>query len=209
RRHRSGLLWRLTSCPGAGSLGNADPFDFPLEFDAACLIYAAAHLLAEIFDVGGARIAAIDQEIAMHLRHLRVADDKPAAAGAIDKLPGLMAGRILEGRAAGFFADRLRRLARRGDALHLGEDGGGRTSAALEQRLRKDHLLGRIRMAIAVAHLRVGERVEIALAVDPACFGEDVLGLAPMRASIHAQRAADRAGNAAIKSETVDAGLRR
>ena len=35
-----------------------------------------------------------------------------AAAGRVDQLPGLVAGRVLEGRAAGAALDRLRRLAR-------------------------------------------------------------------------------------------------
>ena len=50
---------------------------------------------------------------------------EPAAAGLVDQLPGLAAGRILEGRAAGLLADRLRGLARRGDAVHLGLDRRG------------------------------------------------------------------------------------
>ena len=66
--------------------------------------------------------AAVDEEIAVHGRDLRVADDEPAAAGAVDQLPGLGARRVLEGRAAGLFPDRLRGLARAGDALHLGQD---------------------------------------------------------------------------------------
>ena len=45
-----------------------------------------------------------------------------AAAGGVDQLPGLAARRVLEGRAAGALADRLRGLARRGDPLHLGLD---------------------------------------------------------------------------------------
>ena len=57
------------------------------------------------------RRAGVDQEIAVHLRHLRAADTQAAAAGGVDQLPGAVAGRILEGRSAGLFADRLRGLA--------------------------------------------------------------------------------------------------
>ena len=46
-------------------------------------------------------VAEIDQEIAVQLGDLRVADGQAAAAGGVDQLPGLVAGRILEGRAAG------------------------------------------------------------------------------------------------------------
>jgi hypothetical protein len=62
------------------------------------------------------------KKIAMHLRHLRIADAQAAAAGGVDKLPRFVAGRILEGRAAGAALDRLRRLARLGDLIHLGGD---------------------------------------------------------------------------------------
>ncbi len=40
-------------------------------------------------------------------------------------------------------------------------------------------------------------------------FEQRILGLAAMRAGVHAQGAADRPGNAAIEREAVDAGLGR
>ena len=46
-------------------------------------------------------------------------------------------------------------------------------------------------------------------AVDGARLDEHVLGLAPVRAGVHAQRAADRARNAAIEGEPGDAGIGR
>ena len=46
-------------------------------------------------------VARVDEEVAVFLADLGGADAKPAAAGLIDQLPGLVAGRILEGRAAG------------------------------------------------------------------------------------------------------------
>src|SRR5215216_5960069 len=88
---------------------NADPLDLPLELDAGGFAYPRAHGLAKRLDVGGAGAAAVDQKIAVQLRHLRVADDEAAAAGGVDQLPGLLAGRILESRAAGPALDRLGR----------------------------------------------------------------------------------------------------
>src|SRR5580692_4927362 len=75
--------------------------DLPLELDAARLVHAPAHLFAQRLDIGGAGVAAVDEEIAVHLRDLRITDDEPATAGGVDELPGLPAGRVLEGRAAG------------------------------------------------------------------------------------------------------------
>src|SRR5436190_20144943 len=89
----------------------ADPFDFPFQLDSGLFFDAPPYLLAEVLDIRRARIAAVDQEVAVQLGHLRVADDKAAAAGGIDQLPSLVPGRILEGRAAGAAFDRLCRLA--------------------------------------------------------------------------------------------------
>ena len=111
----------------------ADPLDLPFELDAGLRLDARAHGLAQRLDVGGGGAAEIDQEIAVQLGDLRVADHEAAAAGGVDQLPGLLAGRVLEGRAAGAALDRLRRLARLGDLVHLGADGGAVAGLALEQ----------------------------------------------------------------------------
>ena len=50
---------------------------------------------------------------------------------------------------------------------------------------------------------------DVALPVDGARLDQHILGLAAVRAGIHAQRAADRAGDAAIEGEPGDAGIRR
>ncbi len=73
----------------------------PLQQHGAVLEDAAAHLLAERFDVCGCRGAEIDQKVAMLLGDLCVADPQPAAAGAVDQLPRLEVGGIGEGRTAG------------------------------------------------------------------------------------------------------------
>ena len=81
------------------------------------LAHAPAHLLAERLDVGGRRAA---PRLMRKLQCISETCASPtreaAAAGGVDELPGLAAGRVLEGRAAGLLADRLRGLARLGDA---------------------------------------------------------------------------------------------
>ena len=71
------------------------------------LEHAPPHFLAQRLDVGRGGGAEIDQEVAMLLGDLRLADAQAAAAGLVDQLPRLVAGRIGEGRAAGAAA-RLR-----------------------------------------------------------------------------------------------------
>ena len=51
--------------------------------------------------------------------------------------------------------------------------------------------------------------MDVALAVDGARLDQHVLGFAAMRAGVHAQRAADRARNAAIECQPGDARIRR
>ena len=77
-------------------------------------------------------VAGVDEEIAVHFRHLRAADAQAAAAGGIDQFPGAVAGRVLEGRAAGLFADRLRGLAMGLHLVHPRANGFGRGDRARE-----------------------------------------------------------------------------
>src|SRR5580704_3251014 len=100
----------------------AEAFYFPFQFDTGIFLDAGTHRLAERFDIGRGRVAEIDQEIAVHLRNLRFADAQSAAARGIDELPGFLSRRILECGAASAALDRLRRLARLRDLLHLGRD---------------------------------------------------------------------------------------
>ena len=53
------------------------------------------------------------------------------------------------------------------------------------------------------------EDAHASLPVDAARLDQHVLGLAAIGAAVHAQRAADRAGDAAQESEPGDAGLLR
>src|SRR5437764_15353359 len=101
-------------------------------------------------------VAGIDEEIAVHFRDLRAADAQTSTAGGVDQLPRAMAWRVLEGRAAGLFADRLRSLA---VALHLlhpladrfprvdcppdargGEDDGGAVGAVAMDELHVEYV---------------------------------------------------------------------
>ena len=69
--------------------------------DAGFRLHPGADLFAQRFDVGGGGVAGVDQEVAVLLGDLGGAVHQAAAAGFVDQLPGLVAGRILEGRAAG------------------------------------------------------------------------------------------------------------
>src|SRR5215471_21800677 len=138
-------------------LCHSDPLDLPLEIDAGMLLDAPAHRLSQRFDVGGAGAAEIDEKIAVHLRHLRVAHLQAAAARRVDELPGFVTGGILEGRAAGAALDRLGCLARFRDFVHLGGDLRRVAGGALEQCLREDDVVGRAAMAIAVLHIAIAE----------------------------------------------------
>ena len=64
-------------------------------------------------------------------------------------------------------------------------------------------------MAVGVVHVGVATDVDAAGAIDAARLDQRVLGLAAIGAAVHAQRAADRAGNAAQKRQPGDAGLLR
>src|SRR5690606_35888292 len=78
--------------------------------------------LAQPLDVGAGGVAGVYQEVGVLLADLGTTHPEPAATRRIDQPPGLVAGRVLEGRAAGLAPERLRFLARGGDALHLGAD---------------------------------------------------------------------------------------
>src|SRR5829696_8774324 len=167
------------------------------------LAHPSAHFLTQTLNVSGSGIPSIDQEVAVHFRDLRITDDEPPATGGVDELPGLVAGGVLESRAAGLLLDGLGRLARLRDPLHLGLDRRLIARAALKQGLREDHICGRARMPIGEAHVGMAEDADVALAADPAHLDEYVRRLAAVGAGVHAQRAADRAGDAAKKREPV------
>ena len=60
-------------------------------------------------------------------------------------------------------------------------------------------------MTIGVMHVRITQDVHASAAIDRACLDQCVFGFAPIGAAIHAQRAADCAGNAAHERQTANA----
>src|ERR1700675_542906 len=112
------------------------------------------------------RLTGVDQEIAVHLRHLGAADTQTPAAGGVYQLPGTVPGRILEGRAAGLFADRLRGFTMVLHLVHARANGiGGGDPPAKSRRSKND---GSIHAAVTVDELHVGmaELMLVAVAAD-------------------------------------------
>jgi hypothetical protein len=115
-------------------------------------------------------------------------------------------GRVLEGRAAGLFADRLRGLA---VVLHLRHARADRISIPdLAAKARGGEDDGGVDAAVAVDELHVGVREHVLAAVpcNAGRLDQHVLGLAAIGARIHAQRTADGAGNTEIEFEPADIG---
>src|SRR5437868_337398 len=151
-------------------------------------------------------VAGIDEEIAVHLRDLRAADAQTSAAGGVDQLPRAMARRVLEGRAAGLFANRLRRLAVALHLLHPLADRFRRGDCPPKARGGEDDR--RIDGAIAIGELHVAivEDERLAIAAEAGRFDQNVFSLRAIGAGVHAQRAADGAGNAEEEFEPADSG---
>src|SRR5262245_59975525 len=99
---------RADARPGTTLLGNANPLDFPMQLYTGIRLHSLAHGFAQRFNVMAGGVTGVDQEVAVHFRHLRAADAQAPAAGSIDQLPGAVAGRVLERGAAGLFTNRLR-----------------------------------------------------------------------------------------------------
>src|SRR5665213_1876459 len=110
---------------------HADALDLPFQHDAGMVFHPRAYGLAKRLDIGGSGAIEIDEEVAVQLRHLRLSDAQAAATGIVHQLPGAMAWRVLEGRAAGAVA-RLARFAFRLDLGHFGGDLFDAAGAALE-----------------------------------------------------------------------------
>src|SRR3954468_5653108 len=152
------------------------------------------------------RLAGVDQEIAVHFRDLRAADAKTPAAGGIDQFPGAFAGRILEGRAAGLFADRLRGLAMGLYFAHARTDRLGRADVPAKT-CRGENDRG-IDAAVAIDEFHAGivERMPAAVAPDAGRLDQYILGLAAIGAGIPAQRSADPPRDAEIELDPADIG---
>ena len=141
-------------------------------------------------------------------RDLRVADAQTPATRRVDQLPRFGPRRIFEGGAARLLSNGLRLRARLGDPRHLGLDLGPISGPTLKHGVRENDVGRRGTMAIGQPHLRVVEPDRHAAPVEPMRLLQNFPCLAAVSARVHAQRAADRAGNAAQKRKARDAGLR-
>ena len=140
---------------------------------------------------------------------LRAAEHQAATACSIDQRPGLVAFGVLEGRPAGLAAQRLARLARGGDAVHLGLDRLGRIGMTSKGRGDDDRAFGQFGMAIGV--MQVGQRQCLARAIaqHDLAIDENILDLAAIGTAVHPHEAADGAGDRAQEFEAADARIAR
>src|SRR5260370_1065724 len=155
------------------------------------------------------RVTGVDQEIAVHLRYLRAADAQAPAARGVDQLPGALTRRIFERRATGLFADRLRGFAVVLHLVHSHPNLIRRGDAPTKARRGKND--GSVDAAVAIDefHIRICKAMFFAVTADADSLDQDILGLGAVGAGIHAQRAADGAGNAEEKFQPADVGRRR
>ena len=115
--------------------GHADALDLPFQRDAADRVHAAAHLLAQAFEVGGGGAAGVEQEVAVLLADLRAAAragrgsrrrrsaPRPSGPGGLRKvLPPVRAR-------TGCVASRLARISAMRAAMAAGSPGRARKRA--------------------------------------------------------------------------------
>uniref|UniRef100_A0A0N4ZGW4 LigA n=1 Tax=Parastrongyloides trichosuri TaxID=131310 RepID=A0A0N4ZGW4_PARTI len=194
-------------------LRTPDPLDFPVQLHARLFQHVGADGFAQPLDVGGGRLAGVDHEVGVQLAELGAAagDGVQLAAPArvVDQLPRRMAVRVLEGRAAGLFADRLGLLAPLGDLLDAGGDGLGRVGRAAIGRLDPDDVGRSVGVAVGIAEVGQGQFDPLAPAVQAPGGDQHVLGFRAVAARIHGQGAADGAGDARIELQPGDARLGR
>src|SRR5580698_741012 len=123
------------------------------------------------------RAAGIDEEVTVQLRYLRAADAQAPAARCVDQFPRAVAGRILEGRAAGLFPDRLRGLAMVLHLVHPRPDCFRRSNGPTKSRRGKNDLMIDAAVAVDEFHVGIGETVFGAVAADTISLDQDILGL--------------------------------
>src|SRR5881394_3037107 len=54
--------------------GNPDPLDFPMQLYTGIRLDSLTHGFAEHFNIMAGGVSSVDQEVAVHFRHLRAAD---------------------------------------------------------------------------------------------------------------------------------------
>ena len=114
----------------------ADALDLPIELDAGRFLHPRRTVSPSSSICAAVAPPSLIRKLQCISETLRRANGKAAHAGLVDQLPGFVARRILEGRAAGAALDRLGGLAALGDLVHGGGNIGGIARPALQQRPR-------------------------------------------------------------------------
>src|SRR5215213_1234076 len=127
------------------------------------LFHSRPNGLPKSFDVVAAGIARVDQEIAVHFGDLSAANPQAPASRGVDQLPGALARRVLERRAAGLFANRLRGFAVVLHLVHALPD--PRRGGDLPPKPRRGKYHRAINAAVAIAEFHVGVRKHMLVAI--------------------------------------------
>src|SRR6185295_10831734 len=149
-----------------------------MQLDSRMRFNPLAHGFAQRFNIMAGGVTGVDEEIAVHFRDLRPADTQAPAAGGVDQFPSAVSGRILEGRSAGLFANRLSGFAVALHLVHPRANGLGVRDRTAKTRRSKDDR--RVDAAVAVDELHVGIAKDMpgAVAADPDSLDQNVFGLA-------------------------------
>src|SRR5215470_3288318 len=177
-------------------LGHSHDAHFRVQRHAVDARDRVTYMSDEVLEVRGARLAVIDDEVRVLLRHRGVADAKALETRGLDESRGVVPRGIGEHRAAAPLPDRLRGLALLEQLLYLA---GVRAGTALEGELRADEpLIGLRRGHLAVAHAILGRLApaHAAATVDGLEGAHVCPGLSAEGSGVHGQRAAERAGDA-------------
>src|SRR5689334_386619 len=145
----------------------------------------------------------------MLFRDLSVASSDSAAPGGVDQRPGLVTMRILEGRAAGAAAQRLRFLAGSGDGVHLRADRFRVARFSAESGFDDDSARRHLAVAVGVAELFQRPFDDFPRAQYQPRGNEDVADLATVSAAVHPHEATDGTGDSAQEFEAGNAVVAR
>ncbi len=184
-----------------------DSADLPLQLDAGRLLHLGAHGLAQRLDVVAGGRAGVDEKVCSASATPPRADADTAHPGGVDQLPGAVARRVLEGAS---------RRSSRGSAAR---SRGGPAPRPCARGSRRAPRCGRERsrpVKITDGSTPIAAKTNSCRrwrtppcrrrGWTPARLHQHVLGLAAVGAGVHAQRAADRAGDAEVEFKPCDVG---